>query len=195
MRASSAAYPQAKRYERTSAIIDHGNGKSYVADFFFVEGGSTQDYIFHGPSQQFAADSVEPSSTHLYDLSNIRHIGQRVTWKLDDNSEFIAHALPGADEQVFLGDGWGQRDPFNGDRGATLPYIVRRQTGPGLKRFASVFVAGPLIQNFTRHDLPDGVELRVETDRATDYIVCRDGSFTVTSKSGSNTDWSFSDGQ
>ena len=42
-----------KRYERTSAIIDHGDGRNYVVDLFTVAGGRTQDFIFHGPHQEF----------------------------------------------------------------------------------------------------------------------------------------------
>ncbi|HEX8524708.1 MAG TPA: hypothetical protein VF669_20815, partial [Tepidisphaeraceae bacterium] len=52
MRASSKAYAQAKTYQRTSAIIDHGKGGSYVVDFFFVEGGKKQHYVYHGPNME-----------------------------------------------------------------------------------------------------------------------------------------------
>src|SRR6185369_12858747 len=47
MEAASQAYSDAGLYRRTSALIDHGSGRNYVVDFFRVQGGSTQDYVFH----------------------------------------------------------------------------------------------------------------------------------------------------
>lgn len=46
-------------------------------------------------------------------------------------------ASPG--ETVLLGDGWGQRDHKNTDRGATLPYVVRQRRGSELSTFVTVF--------------------------------------------------------
>jgi len=84
MEASSQAYPQAKLYRRTAALIDHGavwssarqgasatfrrpSGNSYVVDIFRVQGGQKRDYVFHGPNSNvqldgltFAAAEVKP---------------------------------------------------------------------------------------------------------------------------------------
>src|SRR5436309_608574 len=67
MRASSKAYAQAKRYQRISALIDHGNGNSYVFDVFDVEGGALQDYVFHGPNPLVNDDTKSsPATVKLY---------------------------------------------------------------------------------------------------------------------------------
>jgi len=194
MRASSSAYPQAKRYERTSAIIDHGDGKSYVADFFFVEGGSTQDDIFHGPNQHFAAD-MKASPMKLYDLTNIRQMSRSVTWKFDDNTHFNAHPLPQDGEVAYVGDGWGQRDPFNADRGATLPYLVRRTEGSSMKIFTSVLEShpsdAPFVKNVRRVRRSGGIALDVETTLGTDYIESTDAGLRVTSQTGRAINWTF----
>src|SRR5206468_10912584 len=118
---------QAKRYERISAIIDHGNGNSYVVDVFNVEGGKVQDYVFHGPQALMNNDEKWlPAAVKLYDLANVRGISEngRLTWMLDEKVEFSAWCIREPGERAFTGDGWGQRDPFNADRGKTLPYIV-----------------------------------------------------------------------
>ena len=49
-------------------------------------------------------------------------------------------------EQVFIADGWGQRDWKNADAGATIPYVVRRCEGQGEKLFISVF------EGYTGHE-------------------------------------------
>ena len=64
MRATSNAYPDAKIYERASTLIDHGQGRSYVVDVFWVEGGTTQDYVYHGPNHEWELLNItHPSST------------------------------------------------------------------------------------------------------------------------------------
>lgn len=49
MRAYSQPYKNASIYERAVAMVDHGEGRDYVVDLFWVEGGNTQDYLWHGP--------------------------------------------------------------------------------------------------------------------------------------------------
>jgi hypothetical protein len=221
MRASSNAYGQAKQYQRTSAIIDHGDGRNYVVDFFSVEGGRTHDYVFHGPTPDFKCShqSLPPSPASLYDLTNIRGITASapisLVWKLDEKTEFMATSLD-AQQTIYLGDGWGQRDPFNADLGRTLPYIIRRQTGDGPHRFVSLFESHPpgraLIKTATQALLDGAVLVTVETARGRDYIVCSDqpvkrtlqtadgdletrGRFFVSSMSAGKTQWTFSDEQ
>jgi hypothetical protein len=193
MRASSKAYPNASLYQRTSAIIDHGgDGASYVVDFFFVEGGKTQDYVYHGPNNAMDVELVEltASSEPLYDLKEIRASSAdpgRVwsgTWKFDDGTRFVAWNLPQPGETVAVGSGWGQRDYKNSDQGATLPYIVRRTRGEGVKVFTSIFEGEGYAADDRRvvravERLPistdrfaDVAALRVETLRGHDVIVC-----------------------
>src|SRR5690242_17387805 len=74
MRDSSAAYANAKTYSRTSALIDDGGGASYAIDFFDVQGGEKQDYVFHGPNLKFQIKNLPgdlPRDT-VYDLENAR---------------------------------------------------------------------------------------------------------------------------
>jgi hypothetical protein len=66
----------------------------------------------------------------------------RIRWKLPDAYFFSAWSPGNAGERVLLGDGWGQRDWKNSDRGATLPYIIRRLTGDEASIFVSVFEGG-----------------------------------------------------
>ena len=75
-------------------------------------------------------------------------------------------------ERVFVADGWGQRDWKNSDLDATLPYVVRRTEGDGLKLFVSVFegVAGgkPFVRSVVSR--APGV-LAIETALGTDYVM------------------------
>lgn len=224
MRASSAAYPAASLYQRTSAIIDHGDGRNYVVDFFFVAGGKTQDYVYHGPNNEMSLELIElsASSEPRYDLKDVRTDTAspgRVwsgTWALGDAMRFTAWNLPQPGETVAVGAGWGQRDHKNTDRGAILPYIVRRTTGEGVKSFVSTFegyAAGdpPTVRSVARLPVPesrqgDVAALEIGTARGRDVIVCSRsgepveiqssagpvraaGRFTVISTAGPRGDW------
>ena len=83
-------------------------------------------------------------------------------------------------EQVFVADGWGQRDWKNADLGATLPYIVRRCEGDGPKTFIAVFEgfegSEPFVRNVRLMDQAGLVE--VETALGTDFILSVPGSGT-----------------
>lgn len=176
---SSRAYEEAKIYRRTSAIIDHGNGNNYVVDFFRVEGGEIQDYVFHLSSSDHATEGITltPAAIPLYDFKNIRS-GKPASswltkWKSGSNMNCRAWAMSDSDEEVFVGDGWGQRDWKNTDIGATLPYIIRRKTGSGLKAFVSVFEASEENNSFIKSlRWTDGaMTLCVETKSGRDYIM------------------------
>ena len=101
------------------------------------------------------------------------------------------------DETAHIGDGWGQRDGYNRDRGRTIPYIVRRTKGGGAKRFVSVFEAHspdkPYVLAVKRSSTWGGtVKLEVETRAGRDYIECTPSAFRVTSRSAENTiNWKF----
>ncbi|MEI2765486.1 MAG: hypothetical protein V9F82_07350 [Dermatophilaceae bacterium] len=76
MEASSRAYPQAKEYRRTAALIDHGAERSYVVDFFRVEGGGKQDYVYHAAAAHAEilgrTATAAPAAMKLYDFSGVR---------------------------------------------------------------------------------------------------------------------------
>jgi hypothetical protein len=131
---------------------------------------------------------------------------------------FTAWNLPQPQETVAIGSGWGQRDHKNTDRGATLPYIVRRTSGEGMKVFATLFegYAGEdqrIVRRAARLEIPadrrdDTVAFRVETPGGHDVIVCSLSAepieiqtpvvpvraaarFSVTSTGGPGGNWSF----
>lgn len=118
-------------------------------------------------------------------LANAREaLGTRpwqITWRLDDAYHFSAMS-PGADgETVMIGDGWGQRDHRNSDRGATLPYVIRRRKKAGAAdAFVSVFAgqrSGQAPARSVRRLAVDAtaagspVAVAVETTHGTDIIV------------------------
>lgn len=148
MQAASKAYPEIKHYRRTAAIIEHGQGRNYVVDFFAVEGGRTQDYVYHASAR--AARIVDGrltgvESEKLYDFTGVRAVESTAVWRAvwpgGPGMTCVAWNVPQAGERAFVADGWGQRDWKNSDLGATLPYIVRRTEGAGPRRFVSVFEA------------------------------------------------------
>jgi len=57
------AYPSAKLYARCVGLITPSPGRSYVVDFFRVEGGQQHDFMFHGPAthkqKELAVQDVE----------------------------------------------------------------------------------------------------------------------------------------
>src|SRR5206468_10300182 len=83
-------------YRRTSAIIDHGDGRNYVVDFFDVEGGRTRDYIFHGPNNKFTA-ATSPADVQLYDFKNVRRRrgcrSEEHTSELQSRSDLVCRLL------------------------------------------------------------------------------------------------------
>ena len=179
MEASSRAYPQAKEYRRTAALIDHGAGRSYVVDFFRVEGGGKQDYVYHAAATQAEVHgrtvTSEPEAMKLYDFSGVRALAGaavwRTTWSAGAELTCVAWNVSQPGERAWIADGWGQRDWKNSDVGATLPYIVRRTEGEGAKLFVSVFegYAGgkPFVRGVAWQS--PGV-LAIETALGTDYV-------------------------
>lgn len=179
MEASSEAYLETSIYRRTSAVIDHGDGNSYAVDFFTVQGGDKQDYVFHtrDTDNQLNGIILEPlSKGSLYDFKNIKSAKSKGVWSIDWHAgkklRCRAWAIARADEEVFLGDGWGQRDWKNTDKGATIPYIVRRCTGEGTKTFMSVFEGYESNKPFVRNVKFINNALIIETSIGTDHIMC-----------------------
>jgi hypothetical protein len=151
--------------------------------------------------------TLKPSAKALYDFNNVRSVDGthanrpwRIDWTLDDKTTFSAWNTPQHDERAYIADGWGQRDPFNKDAGATLPYIVRRCTGGSIMYFASVFESHPIAEPFVRnvkriHRGGDKLALEVETADGTDYIESTSRGIRVTSKTGRTLNWEFHNGK
>ena len=148
MEASSHPYPDAADYRRTVAQIDHGQAGAYVFDLFRAKGGKERQYLFHGPlpACETKGIALSPTETKL-DLASPRSgpasAEWQATWTFPDASWFTAFAPPCPGETVTVGDGWGQRDHRNSDRGTTLPYILRARAGEQLDAFPTVFAWGP----------------------------------------------------
>ena len=189
MAARSQAYPNAQLYRRTSAVIEHGGGRNYVVDFFTVEGGARQDYVFHAAQSTCEIDGATTAAADmkLYDFKQVRTIAADRVWRAHWKSgalTCVAWNLAQPGETAFVADGWGQRDWHNTDVGATVPYIVRRTEGPGLKTFVSVFeaTAGESFVRAVRLESP-GV-LAVETRLGTDYILSQPEPGTLSFRAG-----------
>ncbi len=178
MEASSQAYPEATLYRRTSAIIDHGDGRNYVVDFFRVEGGRRLDFVFHAanPACEIVDRVATNSPGKLYDFNRPRELTGasvwRASWQSGPDLTCVAWNVSQPGERAFVADGWGQRDWKNSDVGATVPYIVRRTEGPELKTFVSVFegvVGGRNIVKGVKQLAP-GI-LAIETEFGTDHVM------------------------
>jgi len=181
----SAAYPEAAIYRRASAIIDHGNGQNYIIDFFRVKGGIVRDYVFHCSDNDYEIYDLElqhADNQKLYDFKNIKTGNSagtwRVNWKCDGKINCNAWLAGQDNEQVFVADGWGQRDWKNSDSGAVIPYFIRRCSGQDLKTFISVFEGyegnSPFVRNVKLID-PAGI-IMVETAKGSDYIMSMENS-------------------
>lgn len=180
MEASSEAYAGTSLYRRTSAIIDHGDGLNYVVDFFLAEGGEFQDFVFHTNTSPLNATGISLDAGHsvaMYDLQNIRKgllkSGEAwsLSWKASDDVTACMRAVSAPGEEVFVGDGWGQRDWKNSDVGTTIPYVVRRQKGAGIRRFVSVLEGHGQGSPFVKSIRYLNGVLIVETGKGYDYMM------------------------
>ena len=172
-------YEEVSIYRRTSALVDHGNGKNYAVDFFRVEGGDTQDYVFHLSGLNYEINGLaleESTDVQLYDFTNIQRSSGSEVWNIQwrANSGILCRVwgLGAEDEEVLVADGWGQRDWKNSDVGAEIPYVVRRYRGDGLKTFISVVEGYGDGHSFVRsvRMLEQGGIIAVETEDGVDYI-------------------------
>jgi len=109
----------------------------------------------------------------------------RIVWDVDDEYRFSAWSPGAPGETVLIGDGWGQRDHRNTDRGATLPYIFRRrEKANGADAFVSVFAgemkSKPLVRGVQRISTAGGVALAVGTALGVDLVVSQTASADLT---------------
>ncbi|MFW6598486.1 heparinase II/III domain-containing protein [Propionibacteriaceae bacterium Y2011] len=204
---SSTPYAQADLYRRTCVLIDHGGPDRYLVDVFAVVGGREHDHLLHGPVPDVVLADVElvldPEGPG-HGLTGSRR-AERVdhTWRarfeLDDETTFSAWA-PAADEQLWLGDGWGERglSHVSEEPGRTVPYFVRRRSAdrvgraadagvPGVPggRLSSVFVsvfevhgssptATPVVRGVRSERIgADGVVVQVDTRSGVDVVALR----------------------
>ena len=192
MEASSDAYGPESLYRRTCVLIDHGEPGSYVVDVFRAGGGTTRDYVFHGPGNQYEVDGLslvpaqfDSSSDGALPLENLREAtgesAWSLCWELPNGHELRALSPGQSGETVVLGDGWGQRNHRNTDRGATLLYVLRRRAGQnGSDLFVSVFAANPVAGRLVERvrllpirgsDAPNAIAVAVDTTEGTDLVV------------------------
>ena len=196
MEATSNAYGDEGVYRRTCVQMDHGEAGSYVLDIFRATAGNRADYILHGPNHDYrvnglplseAADPSEPVALNEEgpELTKLRQGGSAegwsITWSLAEGYTFQVLVPGNESEEVFLGDGWGQRDHTNTDVGATLPYVIRRVEGDGRpEAFVTVFAGCQGEQTLVRSvrvlALPENaldgtVAVAVDTRLGTDVVL------------------------
>jgi len=189
MEASSEAYGSDALYRRTCVLVDHGDAGSYVVDLFRAGGGAQREYVFHGPAGQYDVEGLRLAAAASPDdslpLENLQQApgepAWSIRWELRGGYEFRALSPGRPGETVLLGDGWGQRDHRNTDRGATLPYVVRRRVGEGGDdAFVSVFAGNRADQRLVERvdllpvqggDDSGALAVAVETTQGTDLIV------------------------
>jgi hypothetical protein len=192
MEASCDGYGREAVYRRTVLQMDHGPAGTYVLDLFRAAGGRSADYLFHGPHNDYRLNGLELAPAPVMDLGE--HSPKlakaqrgrsarswRVVWTFDDAYTFTALAPGNADELVFIGNGWGQRDHRNSDVGATLPYVLRHREGTQRNDlFATVYVGQQsgqaLVQEIDVLPLPadapaDAVAVSVRTAHGTDVVI------------------------
>lgn len=198
MEASSAAYSQARLYRRTCALVPSQSSKlaSYVVDIFRVQGGSKQDYLFHGINNACTIKGLNLGSagkfrksisgaSSAYGLRNVKAgdggVVWKAVWRVNKKMRFAATSVGEPGETALIGDGWGQRNFRNKDIGVTIPYIVRRRTEANdVVAFTTVFEGykgnQPFVQQVRRLKIPPAekgntVALEVRTAEGTDYVI------------------------
>jgi len=192
MEASSNAYGPGSLYRRTCVLIDHGQLGSYVVDIFRAGGGTTRDYVFHGPGNHYEIDGLslapvetDSSTAESLPLANLQQAtGESpwtIRWELQGGYEFRVLSPGRSGEMVAVGNGWGQRNHRNTDRGATLPYVVRRRVGEnGSDAFVSVFARNPADKRLVGSvrllpirgsGPPEAIAVAVNTAEGTDLVV------------------------
>ena len=204
MEASSHAYGPDSTYRRTCVLVDHGESGSYLIDVFRTAGGTRREYVFHGPGNDFEIQDLSPASVSAssddssagsssdspsvvesLQLTNTKQAAGdspwRITWKLADDYRFDALSPGRPGETVIVGQGWGQRNHRNTDRGATLPYVIRRSEGKDRgDTFVSVFagyradrrlVLSVRLLPAGDEERPDAVAIAVDTSLGTDIVV------------------------
>lgn len=149
MEASSNAYPGTSVYRRTIATVGSGRDE-YIVDIFRVRGGGRHDWVMHGPDRSLTLSGIQTSPTDetIFDLTQVRHgVSEShwtAAWTTGNGTPFRVHVPACEAEQVFIGEGFGQRKAR--DRGATIPYIVRHRN-KGASTFVTVYSAGDAVRS------------------------------------------------
>ncbi len=134
---------------------------------------------------EWTQHTLEFSLKRKLDLENVKSAyspdSWRATWQMAEDLAFSAHHCGQRGEVTYLGDGWGQRDHRNTDKGVTIPYIVRRhQPDAGVSAFGTVYEAhqpeAGLVKSAFRLAVPDAqrdnvVLVAIETTSGTDLVV------------------------
>jgi hypothetical protein len=83
VQASSNAYDQCSRYQRTCALVQIGRGQTYNVDFFRVTGGQLHQYGFqcNGEMIDLTAPPPTPVSKEIKWLSRLRASAPEGQWK------------------------------------------------------------------------------------------------------------------
>ena len=92
----------------------------------------------------------------------------------DNTLKFTVMAPVDKRDTVLFADEWGQRDWRNSDRGATLPYFMRRRTGTQLDEFVTIFqthTQTPMVKGLKVVENDNGMVVLVDTVNGQDVIL------------------------
>lgn len=97
-------------------------------------------------------------------------------WNINKSRRFAAFTPATPGETLLYADEWGQRNYYNADRGATLPYFFRERKGDTLDNFVTVFHTyeddNVLVKGVKTAELPGGtLEVVVSTADGDDVII------------------------
>ncbi|MBD2866496.1 immunoglobulin-like domain-containing protein [Paenibacillus oceani] len=139
--AESNAYAETDMYRRTVVQVQGQEGQNdlekpeYVVDFFRVRGGASHDLIVHAPTDGVVTGGIPlqlggASEVSAYGLTGVTTAATAGVWTADwanngGGARTKAWQVPSAEEDVYVGQGWGQRG--KDDAGAELPYLVRHR--------------------------------------------------------------------
>lgn len=149
-------------------------------DFFRVQGGQTQDYVFHLDTLDYQvpdAHEWKTRRTNLYDFSQTDEKMSSSPWKIEwpvgDEMKAQGWMMSSKNETSYISEGWGQKDWENSDVGALSTYIVRRCKGGELKTFISVYEGSDTGEFFVKNVKYDSDQnfLMIETADGLDYVV------------------------
>ncbi len=167
-------------YRRTICMVQSSGPDVYFVDIFRVRGGSTHDWMLHGPLQnEYTIDtsvSLQPREGKLHGwIENLRSASTDDQWSVTftaDTGQKVRTIVLGAENtEVIIGDAPAMR------REGTAQFLDVRRQGP-----ENIFVAvhepytdEPKVQSVKLTSLSEGSEMavavQVELADRTDYIL------------------------
>ncbi len=176
------AYPSniCALYRRTVCMVQSSGSDVYFVDIFRVRGGSTHDWMLHGPLQnEYTIDasvSLQPREGKLHEwIENLKSASTdeqwAVTFTADTGQKLRTIVLGGENTEVIIGDAPAMR------REGTAQFLDVRRPGPE-NIFVAVhepYTSEPKVQSVKLISLSEGsdmaVGVQIEVAERTDYIL------------------------